>query len=42
MLGVFNGLDLRVSAKGKIIIRDILKVTPSYTKMDFLSLEDSS
>jgi hypothetical protein len=43
MLSEFSGLDDKITAKGAILIRDILKSDPDYTEgIDFLSLEDST
>lgn len=43
MLSGLLGLDAKLAAKGKIIIKDIIKQNPEkYAKFDFLSLEDST
>ena len=42
MLSELGGLDAKISAKGKIIIKDILDHCPSYKEMEYLSLNDST
>jgi H+/Cl- antiporter ClcA len=42
MLADLGGLDAKVAAKGKIIIKDILEMRPDYTEFDYLSLAEST
>jgi len=40
MLSEFSGLDAKIAANGKIIIKDILKKNDEYCDMKFLTLND--
>lgn len=42
MLSEFGGLDAKIAAKGKIIIKDILYENEEYRPRDFLSLKEST
>ena len=42
MLSEINGLDDLIKQKGEIIIKDILKASPEDTKVEYLSLEEST
>jgi len=42
MLADLGGLDAKVAAKGKIIIKDILEMRPEYAHFDYLSLDEST
>ena len=40
MLSEFSGLDAKIAANGKIIVKDILKKNDEYCDMKFLTLND--
>ena len=42
MLSELGGLDALLKKKGEIIVKDILKQTPEYKELEYLSLEDST
>jgi H+/Cl- antiporter ClcA len=42
MLSHIGGLDAKLAAKGKIIIKDLLETNPEYKELQFLSLNDCS
>lgn len=42
MLAELGGLDIKVAAKGKILVKDILHQCPEHTQFDFLSLNEST
>lgn len=40
MLSEFSGLDAKIAANGKIIVKDILKSNDEYCDMKYLTLND--
>jgi len=40
MLSEFSGLDAKIAANGKIIVKDILQKIDEYGNMKFLTLND--
>lgn len=42
MLLNLSGLDQKITQKGNIVVRDVLKINPEYNEVDYLSLRDST
>lgn len=42
MLAELGGLDAKIAAKGKIIIKDVLELNPEYKELEYLSLSECS